>query len=212
MRFEAIFELNGFLIAGQIANRHCPRPKTFQFYGRRRTGKGSHPGGLGGLMGPERLLDFSARQLQTGLNRCSPQGGNAAIMPYSALNKSHTRLGLWNSRAMSQITPLKNQARPHKVAFQRHEMSLVLDVYGRLVMQGVARDYAIGMYRDHAVFAIFRRHADVPTWTLQKTPKLAQLQGAYSVRGAQGQILRRGRELKQVLRVFDSRRFEIVKS
>ena len=90
-------------------------------------------------------------------------------------------------------------------------MGLVLDVYGRLVMQGEARDYAIGMHRDHAVFAIFRRHADTPNWVIQKTPKLANLQGAYSVSGAQGQILRRGRDLKQVLRVFDKRKFEIVK-
>ena len=41
--------------------------------------EGSRPGGLGGLMGPERLLDFSARQLQIDSNRCSPQGMNAAF-------------------------------------------------------------------------------------------------------------------------------------
>ena len=63
---------------------------------------------------------------------------------------------------MSKITPLKNtQPRP-KIAFQRNEMNLILDVYGRLVMSGQAKDYAIGAHKDQAVIEIFRRHAEPP--------------------------------------------------
>lgn len=97
-----------------------------------------------------------------------------------------------------------------KVAFQRAEMSVILDVYGRLVMSGQAKDYAIGMHKDHAIFAIYRRHADNPTWRIMKTPSLARAQGAFCVLGAQGQVLRRGRDLKQVLRIFDARQFEVI--
>lgn len=112
---------------------------------------------------------------------------------------------------MSKITPLKKTQRHPKIAFQRNEMNLILDVYGRLVMSGQAKDYAIGAHKDQAVFAIFRRHAETPNWTVVKTPSLARLQGAYSVLGAQGQILKRGRDLKQVLTVFETRKFEIVR-
>jgi Protein of unknown function (DUF2794) len=98
-----------------------------------------------------------------------------------------------------------------RVAFQKAEMQPILDVYGRLVISGEARDYAIGMERDVAVFAIFRRHAENPTWRIEKEPALANRQGQYAVYGSAGQILRRGRELKQVLRVFDTRRFTVVK-
>ena len=112
---------------------------------------------------------------------------------------------------MGTITPLSVRQPVPQVAFQREEMSLILDVYGRLVMSGQAKDYAIGMYRDQAIFAIFRRHAENPTWQVVKTPHLANAQGAYAVLGAQSQVLRRGRDLAQVLKVFDSRRFEIVR-
>ncbi len=98
-----------------------------------------------------------------------------------------------------------------RVAFQRAELSLILNVYGRMVMSGQARDYAIGMHGDQAVFAIFHRYADNPTWRILKTPALARLQGAYAVIGAQGQMLRRGKTLDQVLKVFETRRFEVVK-
>ena len=111
---------------------------------------------------------------------------------------------------MSKVTPLKKNRPAPKIAFQRDEMSLILDVYGRLVMSGQAKDYAIGMHKDQAVFAIFRRHAETPNWSVIKTPSLARMQGAYSVLGAQGQILKRGRDLKQVLTVFETRKFEVI--
>lgn len=112
---------------------------------------------------------------------------------------------------MSKITPLKKARQTPKIAFQRDEMGLIFDVYGRLVMSGQAKDYAVGAHKDQAVFAIFKRHAETPNWTVLKTPALARMQGAYAVLGAQGQILKRGRDLKQVLTVFETRKFEIVR-
>ena len=111
---------------------------------------------------------------------------------------------------MGSVTPLPKHAPPVNIAFQRAEMSSILDVYGRLVMAGEARDYAVGMYRDQAVFAIYSRHAERPTWRVVKTPALAQAQGAYAVHGSQDQILKRGRDLHQVLKVFETRRLAIV--
>ena len=97
-----------------------------------------------------------------------------------------------------------------KIAFQRDEMSLILNTYGRMVATGMARDYAIGMYQDRAVFAIFRHAAERPHWQIEKVPALARKQGSYVIYGMAGQILRRGRELKSVLRVFDRKRFAVV--
>jgi Protein of unknown function (DUF2794) len=67
------------------------------------------------------------------------------------------------------------------------------------------------MGRDVAIFAIFRRTAESPTWRIEKEPALANRQGQYAVYGSGGQVLKRGRELGQVLKVFDTRRFTIVR-
>lgn len=111
---------------------------------------------------------------------------------------------------MSEFSSRRAQSEP-RIAFHKTEMRPILDVYGRLVMAGEARDYAIGMHKDHAIFAIFRRHAENPTWRIEKQPHLANMQGQYVVYGQAGQVLRRGRDLQQVLRVFDRKRFTVVK-
>ena len=97
-----------------------------------------------------------------------------------------------------------------RIRFDRKELDLILKVYGRLVAEGECKDYAIGAFGDHALFCMHRRASEAPTWTVEKRPELARKQGAYAVTNATGQILKRGHELEQVLRVFDKKRFHVV--
>ena len=92
---------------------------------------------------------------------------------------------------------------PSAVSFNRHELSRILNLYGRMVADGEWRDYAIDFLKDRAVFSIFRRASEVPIYRIEKDPRLARKQGAYSVISATGQILRRGHELDRVLLVID---------
>jgi len=96
------------------------------------------------------------------------------------------------------------------VFFDRREIDQLMRLYGRMVAAGEWRDYAIGGLRDAAVFSVFRRTADTPLYRIEKRPALARRQGAWSVIGEGGQILRRGHDLAQVLRVFDKGRFSLV--
>ncbi|WP_427790021.1 DUF2794 domain-containing protein [Brevundimonas diminuta] len=96
------------------------------------------------------------------------------------------------------------------VFFDRRELDQMLRVYGRMVAAGEWRDYAMAGGRDHAEFAVFRRHGDAPLYRIEKRPALRLKQGQWAVIGEGGHVLKRGRDLAQVLRVFDSRRFTVV--
>jgi hypothetical protein len=92
---------------------------------------------------------------------------------------------------------------PRQVTFDRRELDRILNLYGRMVAAGEWRDYAIDFLKDRAVFSVFRRSSEMPIYRIEKNPKLAQKQGAYSVVSATGLIMRRGHELDRVLRVLD---------
>jgi hypothetical protein len=89
------------------------------------------------------------------------------------------------------------------VTFDRRELNRIFGLYGRKVAAGEWRDYAIDFLKDRAVFSVFRRAAEVPVYRIEKRPKLARRQGAYSVISATGLIVRRGHELDPVLRAID---------
>ena len=99
---------------------------------------------------------------------------------------------------------------PGPVFFDRGELGLILRVYGRMVASGEWRDYAVGGDAEAAVFEVMRRSGDAAAYRIEKRPALARRQGAWAVIGQGGLVLRRGRDLAQVLRVFDSRRFTVV--
>lgn len=102
------------------------------------------------------------------------------------------------------------QPLPGPVFFDRRELDLILRVYGRMVAQGEWRDYSVVGHKDFAEFAVFRRSGDAPAYRIEKRPALQSRQGQWAVIGEGGQMLRRGRDLAQVLRVFDARKFQVV--
>ena len=53
------------------------------------------------------------------------------------------------------------------------------------------------------MFSIFRRASEVPLYRIEKCPRLARRQGAYSVVTATGLILKRGSDLKHVIAVLE---------
>jgi hypothetical protein len=76
-------------------------------------------------------------------------------------------------------------------------------MYGRKVAEGEWRDYAIDMLREKAVFSVFRRASEYPLYRIEKDPRLARRQGAYSVSAPTGLIVKRGHDLNKVLRAID---------
>jgi hypothetical protein len=100
--------------------------------------------------------------------------------------------------------------RADRVTFDRRELNAILSVYGRMVATGEWRDYAIDWLKEAAIFSVYRRTSEVPLFRIEKRPRLKNRQGAYSVIGATGVILKRGHELSQVLRVFDKKLLRLV--
>ncbi len=72
-----------------------------------------------------------------------------------------------------------------------------------MVAAGEWRDYAIDILEDRAVFSVYRHASEAPLFTIEKCPQLKGRQGQYVVLATTGQVLKRGHELQQVLKLFD---------
>lgn len=97
-----------------------------------------------------------------------------------------------------------------QVAFDRPELSRILDLYGRMVAAGHWRDYAIDHGREAAAFLAFRRASERPEVRIEKRPALRQRQGIWSLVNEGGIVLRRGHELGPVLAPIERRLMKLV--
>ena len=105
---------------------------------------------------------------------------------------------------MSAHTPFPTaHTTRERVAFHRTELSVILTLYGRMVSAGEWRDYGISHLPEVAVFSIFRRTAEHPLYRIEKRPKLRDKRQQYSVIGMDGRILKRGDDLRTVMRVLE---------
>ncbi len=96
------------------------------------------------------------------------------------------------------------------IYFHRTELALIMSLYGRMVAAGEWRDYGISPLKDVAIFSIFRRTAEHPIYRIEKCPRLSGKQGIYAVIGMDGRILKRGHDLKAVLRVLELKMIKLV--
>lgn len=111
---------------------------------------------------------------------------------------------------MPNVVAFPGQNAPAQVCFDRLELTRILDLYGRMVAAGEWRDYAMDFTKDCATFAAFRRTADVPQMRLEKRPALHQRQGMWVLYGEQGQVLKRGHDLANVLAPLERRLLKVV--
>ncbi len=104
---------------------------------------------------------------------------------------------------LPQSAPASAVRLPEQAAFHRTELAPILAIYGRMVALGEWRDYGISCLREVAVFSIFRRAGENPLYRVEKRPRLRLKQQEFAVIGMEGQVLRRGADLRVVLRVLE---------
>ena len=112
---------------------------------------------------------------------------------------------------MSVIAPFPRTWDRRPIAsFDRYELSRILDLYGRMVIAGHWRDYALRIDPDVAVFAAYRRHSEQPEICIEKRPELRLRQGAFALVSEHGMVLKRGQELGGVLAPLERRLMRLV--
>ena len=91
------------------------------------------------------------------------------------------------------------------ISFDRNELREIFSLYGRKVAGGEWRDYGIDFTPQKAVFSVDRRACEFALYRIEKNPRLARKQGAYSVVTATGLVLQRAPDLRRVIAVLDTR-------
>ena len=110
---------------------------------------------------------------------------------------------------MNSFVPISN-FHSNVVSFQKPELAVILSLYGRMVAAGEWRDYGISSLKEVAIFSVFKRTAENPIYKIEKRPKLRNRQGEYVVVGIDGQILKRGHDLKSVLGILERKLIKLV--
>ena len=99
-----------------------------------------------------------------------------------------------------------------KVCFEKRELNKILNVYGRMVSLGEWRDYGISLFRDYAIFSIYKGYGESAIYTIEKRPKYVKRNGKFSIVGIDGAILKRANDLEIILSIFSRKLIKLYKT
>lgn len=85
-----------------------------------------------------------------------------------------------------------------------------MPLYGRMVAAGEWRDYGISCLRDKAVFSVLKRTAENPLYRIEKRPAQKVRKGLYALISVDGQVLKRGNDLRTILVGLDRKLIRLV--
>ena len=97
----------------------------------------------------------------------------------------------------------RNKRAKQLISFNRQELTIILNMYGRKVSKGEWKDYSIDATIQSAIFSVYRTSHERPIYMIHKDPKLAKKQGAFYITSLNGQVLKRGHNLKNILKYFE---------
>lgn len=91
----------------------------------------------------------------------------------------------------------------NKLAFDKKELGIILNVYGKMVATGEWRDYKISMFKNLSVFSIYKKTAENPIYMVKKNYLKQKKKYIFSVVGMDGKIMDIGYDLSLVLKPLE---------
>ena len=95
--------------------------------------------------------------------------------------------------------------------FSKEELNLILSLYGKGVSSGKWKDYAIDTTKDETIFSIYRHASEMPLFKITKIHNNKRVDEKWLIRSTSGQILKRNKNLIQLLNYFKHKKLEAVK-
>ena len=95
-------------------------------------------------------------------------------------------------------------------SFNRSELGLILDIYGKKVSQGIWKDYAIDHFTNNAIFSFYRSSFEKAYLQIEKNTKSTKSKLKYRLIDSVGRVLKQDNDLTKVISFLSSSQLKIV--
>ena len=99
----------------------------------------------------------------------------------------------------------------NKSFFDKKELNIILNLYGKMVSLGEWRDYGISKLNDFSVFSIYRHTSELPIYRVKKNLAKTGSNVVFSVIAMDGKIMKRGNDLSSVLKTIENKYLKLIK-
>ena len=97
-----------------------------------------------------------------------------------------------------------------EIFFNKIELKLILNLYGKMVSSGDWKDYGIGLSKKEVSFNVYHRASESPAYKITKNLKPKNESEKYLIKDGQNKILKSSQNLQNLINKIIWKKFKLV--
>ena len=109
---------------------------------------------------------------------------------------------------MKHLKLIVNNIEKEDIFFNKNELQLILNLYGKMVSSGEWKDYGLSISKREISFNVYHRTSNVPIYKITKN--LTSKNEIYSIKNSNNQIIRNSDNLEKLLNKIVWKKLKLV--
>ena len=105
---------------------------------------------------------------------------------------------------------IDNKNRNKSIFFDKKELQLILNLYGKMVSSGEWKDYGLTISKREISFNVYHRASDYPVYKIAKNLNPKNIAGRYFIKDSKNKIIRSSRNLENLIKKIIWKKFKLV--
>ncbi len=111
---------------------------------------------------------------------------------------------------MKHLKLVINNIKNKDIFFNKNELQLILNLYGKMVSNGEWKDYGLSISKKEVSFNVYQRTSESPVYKISKNLKPKNIYEKYEIKNSQNKVISNSDDLQNLIKKIVWKKFKLV--
>ena len=111
---------------------------------------------------------------------------------------------------MKHLKLVINNIKNKDIFFNKNELQLILNLYGKMVSNGEWKDYGLSISKKEVSFNVYQRASESPVYKISKNLKPKNIYEKYEIKNSQNKVISNSDDLQNLIKKIVWKKFKLV--
>jgi hypothetical protein len=101
---------------------------------------------------------------------------------------------------MKHLKLIVNNIEKEDIFFNKNELQLILNLYGKMVSSGEWKDYGLSISKKEVSFNVYQRTSEIPVYKISKNLKPKNINQKYEIKNSQNKVINNSDNLQSLIK------------
>ena len=111
---------------------------------------------------------------------------------------------------MKHLKLIVNNIEKEDIFFNKNELQLILNLYGKMVSSGEWKDYGLSISKKEVSFNVYQRTSEIPVYKISKNLKPKNINQKYEIKNSQNKVINNSDNLQSLIKKIVWKKFKLI--